>query len=125
MEYFKKAYEQHYQDPRTHFNYATRLLSRNQIQLGIQILENMTVVVPQYPRSYQILITFYSEKKQYTDLYRVVNRLFDAFLSEPDYFISVQGRQNLKIWFTFLRDVEKNQKNEKRLQLIEQVLSRL
>jgi hypothetical protein len=125
MEILKKSYLQNSQDPRAHYSYAIKLIAQNQTELGLPILENLIIIAPQYPNSYDDLIAFYAKKESSSDLYRIVTKLFFAYLKNPEVFKSVIGKSNLKQAFISLRNLEDSQGNTQRAQYINQVLSQL
>ena len=125
MEFFKKAYDLHRDNYVTHFNYAGKLLERNEPENGIKILENIIRIYPQHPSAYKTLMTFYANKNDASNLYPITSMAFDAYLKDPNIFKSNFGNDKLKEYFIFLRGVEKKQGNEQRVKLIDQVLSQL
>jgi len=125
MEYFKKAYDLHRDNFVTHYNYAGKLLERNEPEMGTKILENIIKVYPQHPAAYKSLMAYYNYKNDTSNLCIVTNMAFDAYLIDPNVFRSNFGNDNLKEYFIFLRSFEKNQGNEWRVQLIDRVLSQL
>ena len=124
IKFAKKAYENHPEDPRSQYSYASGLLDRNQTEPALKILENLIIVAPQYPTAYYGLFEFYSKKGDSLGTYRVSNKLFEAYMECPNK-SKIYGSYDLKDAFTFLRNVEKKRGNEQRVQLIDRVLSQL
>jgi len=125
LEYFKIAAERYPEDPRTYFNYATRLIEAKQDSLALPYLEYLVTNIPTYPRPYQVLISEYVQSKNYPALFSVINRLFGSYLRNPAYFRSAIPTPDLVSWFTYLLQVERANKNEKAAQMIEQQLAQL
>ncbi|MGD0038105.1 MAG: hypothetical protein ABSC53_12535, partial [Bacteroidota bacterium] len=124
MESYKRAYENHPEDRRTHYSYGHGLLLNGHTELGLKILENLIIIAPQYPLPYDVLLGFYSKKGDNLGTYRVSNELFEAYMECPNK-SKIYGSYDLKDAFTFLRNVEKKRGNEQRVQLIDRVLSQL
>jgi hypothetical protein len=125
LEFCKRAYEHHYKDVRTHYSYAKKLMELNQTDLSVKILENLITKAPEYPKSYEVLLSFYVKQESAFDVHRIASKLFNVYLKRPDKFKSTFGADYLIHYFTFLREVEVFNKNEKEIQRIDQVLSQL
>ena len=125
IEFFKKAYDLHRDNYVTHFNYAGKLLERNEPEIGIKILENIIRVYPQHPAAYKSLMTYYKYKADTSNLFLITNEAFDAYLKDPIVFTAKFGNDQLKEYFAFLCTIEKNQGDKQRVQLIDRVISQL
>jgi len=125
LQYFRIAYERYPRDPRAYYNYATRLLEIQQDSLAFTILEKLVDNFPGYARAYEALIAHYAQRENYQALYRVVVRLFNGYLQNPNYYKSVIPSANLVNWFSYLLQVETANKNQQAVQLIQQQLAQL
>jgi tetratricopeptide (TPR) repeat protein len=125
LEFYKKAYEDYPRDAHTHYNYALALYDMNQTETSIKILENLINTAPQYCHAYQTLIDIYKVRKNdNVDLYRVIDKMFNAYITNPNHFKSCAGI-NYKFCFTKLRDFVKLHGNNQRVLQISQVLSQM
>ena len=73
---------------------------------------NALVAAPMYPLPYRVLINIYSQDKQFEKLYRVADRMFQAYTQNPGAFEARIPKNELKNYFNYLYQVESANHND-------------
>ena len=124
MKYYYKNYRENYTDPRAHYNYAMRLIENKREKEGMDILENLVNISPEYPLSYDKLIWYFNKNKMYNELYSTIDKMYKAFVKNPNAFGRIPKKQLIS-YFTYLKQVKLNLKDQKSAAEIDRVLAAL
>lgn len=104
IEYYDRSYRANYDDPRSHYNYATYLINNEQLGRGMQVLDNLTKVHPYYPLSYPILVEYYQNENRYQDVFRIATNMYTGYKTNPQYFERLDKNFLISV-FTYLRQI--------------------
>ena len=122
MKYYYENFKENYNDPRAHFNYAMRLIENKKINEGMDILKRLTDLFPYYPLSYNVLIQFYNENKNFNELYVTINKLFNAYIKNPAAFSRIPKEQLIS-YFSYLNQVRQSMKDTQGSDQVKKVLT--
>ncbi len=111
LEWGKKAYLRHPNDPRMAYNYAKDLLPiPERADEGTALLEHLTSKFHGYAPAYFLLTQQYMNVQQYDQLYRLLRQMYAVYAENPAIFTSRTSNQQMAQYFRILVDFH-NQTN--------------
>jgi len=110
LEWVKKSYQKHNEDPRMGFNYAKDLFDQNQYNEAVIILEDLVNKFPYYPLSYSLLLRIYVSNNDDNSIYRVLLKMEEAYFTYADEFNAKISKEQMDRFFTLLNRMREEMK---------------